>query len=186
VKLLFEAELFLVIGDVGGIHGVAHAPILCAIDWRAWVPCFHLAMKVKWHFTLQLFVERVKDFTSLIGREWKFVCCAFTLKINNHQMIPFKISTWQRFLHFLGPKVWLVKEILSEIRLEIQTFFKGTNFFFPKPILFHNSCIFLDFYLILLREICLRFIWSNDYSVKCPYIALHQCMYQFHLLHYTK
>ena len=101
-------------------------------------------------------------------------------------MILFKISIWQRFLYLLAPKVWLVKESLSEIRMEIQTFFKGTNFFFPRPILFHNSCIFLDFYLVLLKEICLRFIWSNGYSVKCPYIALHQCMYQFHLLHYTK
>lgn len=69
---------------------------------------------------------------------------------------------------------------------ENLNFLRRDNFFFPKPILFHNSCIFLDFYLVLLKEICLRFIWSNGYSVKCPYIALHQCMYQFHLLHYTK
>jgi hypothetical protein len=41
----------------------------------------------------------------------------------------------------------------------------------------HNLCIFMDFYLVLLREVCPKFSQPHGHSVKGPYPMHNRCRY---------
>jgi hypothetical protein len=84
----------------------------------------------KGHFTLQLLVERTKDFSNLIGGEQKFVHLAFTLESNKQRTTASKMPTLYYFLEVLVPRVCPVEENLSAIFMETQNLPKSTNFFF--------------------------------------------------------